>query len=99
MCLILRNRGYHFGKFDVYYPWNVMNYLLELQRNPNAEIKEIFETIVIKWFDDSDKKWNRNELFVAVWSGEAHKRDDHTFAEDNDQILCYGIFFLRNVAW
>ena len=27
MCLILRNRGYHFGKFDVYYPWDVMNYL------------------------------------------------------------------------
>lgn len=27
MCLILRNRGFHFGKFDVYYPWDVMNYL------------------------------------------------------------------------
>ena len=73
MCLILRKRGYHFGKFDVYYPWDVMNYLLELQRNPNAEIKEIFETIVIKWFDDSDKKWNRNELFDAVWSGDSEK--------------------------
>ena len=26
--------GYHFGAFDVYCPWDVMNYLLELQRNP-----------------------------------------------------------------
>lgn len=29
--------GYHFGDFDVYCPWDVMNYLLELQRNPKAK--------------------------------------------------------------
>ena len=28
--------GYHFGDFDVYCPWDVMNYMLELQRNPKA---------------------------------------------------------------
>ena len=154
--------GYHFGDYDVYCPWDVMNYLFELQNNPkakpisywkntsdnaiirsfidysghnitqkletlmaggyivqyidenltydylhssednlwsmlyltgyltklrdnecnkelpegtmaliipNAEIKEIFETTVIKWFDDNAKKWNRNALFDAVWSG------------------------------
>ena len=38
---------------------------------PNAEIKEIFETTVIKWFDDSTKKWNRNALFDAVWNGDS----------------------------
>ena len=156
--------GYHFGDFDVYCPWDVMNYLLELQCNPNAkpisywkntsdnaiirsfidyagsaitkkletlmaggyivqcidenltydylhssednlwstlyltgyltkareddykgelpdgmvalmipnaEIKEIFETTVIKWFNDSTKKWNRNALFDAVWKGDS----------------------------
>ena len=156
--------GYHFGDADVYCPWDVMNYMLELQRNPkakpisywkntsdnaiirsfidyagstitnrletlmaggyivqrvdenltydylhssednlwstlyltgyltkaregdykgelsdgmvalmipNAEIKEIFETTVIKWFDDSTKKWNRNALFDAVWNGDS----------------------------
>ena len=156
--------GYHFGDFDVYCPWDVMNYLLELQRNPNAkplsswkntsdnaiirsfidyagpaitnkletlmaggsivqrvdenltydylhasednlwstlyltgyltkaregdyegelpdgmaalripnaEIKEIFETTVIKWFHDCTKKWNRNALFEAVWKGDS----------------------------
>ena len=30
---------------------------------PNAEIKEIFETTVIKWFDDSTRKCDRNALF------------------------------------
>ena len=156
--------GYRFGDFDVYCPWDVMNYLLELQRNPkakpisywkntsdnaiirsfidyagsnitkkletlmaggcivqrvdenltynylhssednlwsmlyltgyltkareddysseipegmvalmipNAEIRGIFETTVIKWFDDSAKKWNRNALFDAVWNGDS----------------------------
>ena len=29
--------GYHFGDFDVYCPWDVMNYLLELQHNPQAK--------------------------------------------------------------
>lgn len=38
---------------------------------PNAEIKDIFETTVIKWFDDSTKKWNRNALFDAVWNGDS----------------------------
>lgn len=28
--------GYHFGDTDVYCPWDVMNYLLDLQRNPAA---------------------------------------------------------------
>ena len=28
--------GYHFGDFDVYCPWDVMNYLRDLQRNPKA---------------------------------------------------------------
>lgn len=152
--------GYHFGDFDVYCPWDVMNYVLELQCNPkakpisywkntsdnaiirsfidcagttithklealmagghiiqcvdenltydylhssednlwsmlyltgyltksrndtlpdgmvelmipNAEIKEIFETTVIKWFNDSAKKWNRKALFGAVWNGDS----------------------------
>ena len=156
--------GYHFGDFDVYCPWDVMNYILELQHNPNAkpasywkntsdnaiirsfidyagssitkkletllsggcivqridenltydylhssednlwsilyltgyltrarncdfagevpegttalmipneEIREIFETTIIRWFDDSARTWNRTSLFDAVWSGDS----------------------------
>ena len=29
--------GYHFGDFDVYCPWDVMNYLRDLQYNPEAK--------------------------------------------------------------
>ena len=151
--------GYHFGDFDVYCPWDVMNYLRDLQRNPkalpssywkntsdnaiirsfidyagssitrkletllsggyiiqeinenltydylhsseenlwsvlyltgyltclkddtlslparsialvipNAEIREIFETTIIQWFDDSARSWNRKPLFNAIWA-------------------------------
>ena len=151
--------GYHFGDFDVYCPWDVMNYLRNLQRNPkalpssywkntsdnaiirsfidyagssitrkletllsggyiiqeinenltydylhsseenlwsvlyltgyltclkddtlslparsialvipNAEIREIFETTIIQWFDDSARSWNRKPLFDAIWA-------------------------------
>lgn len=156
--------GYHFGDSDVYCPWDVMNYLLELQRDPqaepvsywkntsdnaiirsfidaagsditqkletlmaggvivqrvdenltydlihssednlwsllylsgyltvaraedvegevpkgcialmipNAEIRDIFETTVMRWFDDSAKTWNRTALFEAVWQGDS----------------------------
>lgn len=37
---------------------------------PNAEIKQIFETTVIKWFSDTAKNWNRNALFQAVWNSD-----------------------------
>lgn len=36
---------------------------------PNAEIQEIFETTVKKWFDDSAKESDRKALFDAVWNG------------------------------
>lgn len=167
--------GYHFGDFDVYCPWDVMNYLRDLQRNPdaepasywrntsdnaiirsfidyagssitkkleillsggyitqcvdenltydymhssednlwsilyltgyltrvrdvelavplpdgmsalkipNAEIKEIFETTVMKWFDDSAKTWNRKALFHAVW-----QQDSEGITQEMNKLL------------
>ena len=38
---------------------------------PNEEIREIFETTIINWFDDTAKGWNRSRLFNAVWTGDA----------------------------
>ena len=40
---------------------------------PNAEIKEIFETTVVRWFDESAKTWNRKTLFDAIWSGDCDR--------------------------
>ena len=189
--------GYHFGELDVYCPWDVMNYLLELQRNPqaspvsywkntsdnaiirsfidyagssitkkletlmaggsilqrvdenltydylhssednlwsllyltgyltkaqttidtdelppgmmelkipNAEIKEIFETTVVRWFDESAKTWNRKTLFDAIWSGDCDRITQeltallrrtisyHDYREDFYHAFLAGIF-------
>ena len=163
--------GYHFGELDVYCPWDVMNYLRDLRKNPkikpasywrntsdnaiirsfidyagenihekmetllaggyiiqkiredltydylhsseenlwsilystgyltqvrgeelppdtaalmipNAEIRQIFETTVQEWFDDSARKENRTTLFDAVWSG-----DIETLTEEMNELL------------
>lgn len=36
---------------------------------PNAEVMEIFESTIKKWFDDTAKLENRQKLFNAVWNG------------------------------
>lgn len=167
--------GYHFGNVDVYCPWDLMNYLCDLQRNPeakpdsywkntsdnaiirsfidyagssitkkletllaggyiveqidesltydylhsseenlwsilyltgylttvrgddlptsvpdglsalvipNAEIQEIFETTVMKWFNDSAKTWSRQILFNAVW-----KNDCELLTQEMNKLL------------
>ena len=189
--------GYHFGDLDVYCPWDVMNYLRDLQRNPkakpasywkntsdnsiirsfidysgrsisrkletllsggyiiqkieenltydylhsseenlwsilyltgyltqareedlpaplpektsalmipNAEVQEIFETTIQKWFDESVQTWNRKALFDAVWSGKAEVLTEqmnkllrktisyHDYKEDFYHAFLAGIF-------
>lgn len=167
--------GYHFGDFDVYCPWDVMNYLFDIQKNsnmqpasywrntsdnaiirsfidyagssitkkmetllaggsilqrvdenltydylhsseenlwsvlyltgyltkvrkmkdrsglsnetfelkiPNKEIREIFETTVMKWFDDNAKSWDRGNLFHAVWN-----EDDKVLTQEMSKLL------------
>ena len=189
--------GYHFGNADIYCPWDVMNYVLDLQRKPDAkplsywkntsdnaiirsfidyagssitqkletllsggyivqqvdenltydylhsseenlwsilyltgyltsvradelenplperftaltipneEIREIYETTVIRWFDESAPKWNRSVLFDAVWKGNIQELQGelnrllrrtisyHDYKEDFYHAFLAGIF-------
>ena len=71
---------------------------------PNAEIREIFETTVIKWFDDSARTWNRQALFQAVWNTDCSQITDemtkllrktisyHDYLEDYYHAFLAGIF-------
>lgn len=73
-------------------------------RIPNAEVKEIFESTIKKWFEDSSKAWKREELFAAVWNGEAEKVTSemtrllrktisyHDYKEDFYHAFLAGIF-------
>ena len=38
---------------------------------PNAEIREIFESTVVKWFQDKAKGTDRRTLFHSVWNGDS----------------------------
>ncbi len=48
--------GYHFGECDVYCPWDVMNYLRDLQKNPEAKLVEYWrntsDNAIIRSFID-----------------------------------------------
>ena len=71
---------------------------------PNAEIKEIFQTTIQKWFDESAQTWNRKILFDAVWSGKAEVLTEqmnkllrktisyHDYREDFYHAFLAGIF-------
>ena len=71
---------------------------------PNAEIREIFQTTIKKWFDDSARVWNRKLLFDAVWSGTAEVMKEemnkllrrtisyHDYKEDYYHAFLAGIF-------
>ena len=48
--------GYHFGNFDIYCPWDVMNYLRDLQQNPmirpSSYWKNTSDNAIIRSFID-----------------------------------------------
>ena len=71
---------------------------------PNAEIMEIFETTISKWFEETARQWDRQALFVAVWNGDAERVTDemtrllrktisyHDYKEDFYHAFFAGIF-------
>ena len=71
---------------------------------PNAEVREIFESTIIKWFSDTVQTWNRKELFDAVWTGNTeilteeiskllrHTISYHDYKEDFYHAFLAGIF-------
>ena len=71
---------------------------------PNLEIKQIFETEVAEWFEESASKWNKNALFEAVWRGDCERITGevstllrrtisyHDYGEDFYHAFLSGIF-------
>ncbi len=71
---------------------------------PNSEIKEIFQTTIIKWFNESAETWNRQDLFNSVWSADSEKLTEemtallrktisyHDYKEDFYHAFLAGIF-------
>ena len=73
-------------------------------RIPNAEIMEIYESMIKNWFCESTQKIDRAALFAAVWSGDSEKITEemssllrrtisyHDYREDFYHAFFAGIF-------
>ncbi len=71
---------------------------------PNAEVMEIFETMVKLWFGENAQKLDRRALFTAVWEGDAERLTEemskmlrqsisyHDYKEDFYHAFFAGIF-------
>lgn len=71
---------------------------------PNAEIREIYQTSILRWFTDTARTWNRKELFAAVWAGRSEELTQimsrllrrtisyHDYKEDFYHAFLAGIF-------
>ena len=79
--------GYHFGNADIYCPWDVINYVDELKRNPDAEpesywINSSGNDLVKRFIDKADKKTqNEIELLLAGKSIEKTVHMELTYDE------------------
>lgn len=50
--------GYHFGRMDVYCPWDVMNYIRDIQRDSDTRPKSY-------WMNTSDNGIIRSFIDIA----------------------------------
>ena len=100
---VLYLTGYLTGLREEELPGAVPDGLTAL-RIPNEEIREIFETTIRKWFDDSAKTWNRKDLFASIWQGDSEAATEeinkllrrtisyHDYREDFYHAFLAGIF-------
>ena len=100
--------GYHFGDLDVYCPWDVMNYLRDLQRNPKAKPasywKNTSDNAIIRSFIDY-AEGNIAEKLETLMSGGCivqKIREDLTYdylhsSEENLWSILYATGYLTQV--
>ena len=61
---------------------------------PNAEIREIFETTIMKWFADTVKTWDRTAIFQALW-----QNDDETITKEMKCGMYTRVWAVRLKNW
>ena len=97
--------GYHFGDLDVYCPWDVMNYLRDLQRDPKAKPasywKNTSDNAIIRSFIDY-AEGNIAEKLETLMSGVQKIREDLTYdylhsSEENLWSILYATGYLTQV--
>ena len=100
--------GYHFGDLDVYCPWDVMNYLRDLQRDPKAKPasywKNTSDNAIIRSFLDYAEGDIAEKLETLMSGGRIVQkiREDLTYdylhsSEENLWSILYATGYLTQV--
>lgn len=78
--------GYHFGKTDVYCPWDVMNYIRDLQENPEAKPtgywKNTSDNFIIRSFIDISGSNITEKLEILLSGGYLKEHIDENLTYD-----------------
>ena len=78
--------GYHFGEFDVYCPWDVMNYLRDWQYNPNVKPvgywKNTSDNAIIRSFIDYAGSAITKKLEILLSGGYIVQQIDENLTYD-----------------
>ena len=100
--------GYHFGDFDIYCPWDIMNYLADLQNRPNLKPKSYWnntsDNAIIRSFIDFAGKNITKKLEILLSGGSIIQQinDNLTYdylhsSEDNLWSILYLTGYLTKV--
>ena len=81
--------GYHFGKYDIYCPWDVLNYVYDLQgetgiREPVSYWKNTSDNAVIRAFIDHKEKQIKTKLEVLMNGGYIIQKIEENLTYDFD---------------
>lgn len=63
----------------------------------NEEIREIFETTIIRWFDDNAKTWNWNVM--RLWSRSITACTQKNLRRTTIRFTITAFHFLRSAVW
>lgn len=101
--------GYRFGEFDVYCPWDVMNYLWDLTNNKNAKPvsywKNTSDNAIIRSFIDYSGAAIKKKLEILISGGSTRQQIEENLtydylhsSEENLWSILYLTGYLTNAS-
>ena len=101
--------GYRFGEFDVYCPWDVMNYLWDLTNNQNAKPvsywKNTSDNAIIRSFIDYSGAGIKKKLEILISGGSIRQQIEENLtydylhsSEENLWSILYLTGYLTNAS-
>jgi len=82
--------GHHFGEFDIYCPWDVMNYVSRLQTDPSARPagywKNTSDNAIIRSFIDMKSDTITRKIFIMLFWRESLPEPDIWWSQIGNMV-------------